>query len=52
VDGCNAPSEPGYEQMEWLNVQLSLMREQGMKAIIIGHVPPVWTKAKMSWDKS
>lgn len=52
VDGCNAPSEPGYEQMEWLNVQLALMREQGMKAILIGHVPPVWTDTKMSWDES
>ena len=52
VDGCDALSEPGYEQMEWLNVQLALMRSRGMKAIIIGHVPPAWTSAKMSWDET
>lgn len=38
--------------MEWLNVQLELMRELGMKVILIGHVPPAWTKAKMNWDPS
>jgi endopolyphosphatase len=38
--------------MEWLNVQLDYMRQRGMKAIIIGHVPPAWTDAKMNWDES
>jgi len=52
VDGCDSKSEPGYEQMEWLDIQLSIMRERGMKAIIIGHVPPAWTNAKRTWVKS
>lgn len=52
VDGCDIESEPGYEQMEWLKVQLELMREREMKAILIGHVPPAWTSAKRSWDET
>ena len=40
VDGCNFPSEPGYQQMEWLRIQLELMRQTNTKAILIGHVPP------------
>lgn len=52
VDGCDVPSEPGYDQMEWLNVQLDYMRQRRMKAIIIGHVPPAWTDTKMNWDES
>lgn len=52
VDGCDAKSEPGYEHMEWLRVQLQLLRERGMKAILIGHVPPARTDSKQSWDES
>jgi endopolyphosphatase len=52
VDGCDAKSEPGYEHMEWLRVQLQLLRERGMKAIITGHVPPARTDSKQSWDET
>ncbi|KAK3298893.1 Metallo-dependent phosphatase-like protein [Chaetomium fimeti] len=52
VDGCASPSEPGYKQMEWLRVQLQFMRERGMKAILIGHVPPARTDSKMLWDET
>ena len=45
VDGCDAKSQPGYEHMEWLRVQLELLRQRGMKAIITGHVPPARTRA-------
>jgi endopolyphosphatase len=38
--------------MEWLKVQLALMRDIGMKAILIGHVPPAWTSTKQSWDET
>ncbi|OKL60188.1 hypothetical protein UA08_04574 [Talaromyces atroroseus] len=52
VDGCAQESEPGYHQMEWLRVQLQLLRERGMKAIIMGHVPPVRSADKQAWDES
>jgi endopolyphosphatase len=52
VDGCDAKSEPGYEHMEWLRVQLELLRQRGMKAIITGHVPPARTESKQSWDET
>ncbi|TLS28542.1 hypothetical protein PpBr36_00409 [Pyricularia pennisetigena] len=52
VDDCINPSEPGYKQLEWLRVQLHFMRQRGMKAIIIGHVPPARTPSKMLWDES
>ncbi len=52
VDGCDRKSEPGYEHMEWLRVQLQFLRERGMKAIMIGHVPPARTAGKQSWDES
>ena len=54
VDGCAQKSEPGYEQMDWLRIQLQLMRLKGMKALIIGHVPPARTenKMRMSWDET
>lgn len=51
VDGCAKPSEPGYKQLEWLRVQLQFMRERGMKAILMGHVPPARTESKMLWDE-
>ena len=52
VDGCAKKSEPGYEQMEWLRVQLQFVRDRGMKAILIGHVPPARTSSKQSWDET
>jgi endopolyphosphatase len=52
VDGCDAKSQPGYEHMEWLRVQLELLRQRGMKAIITGHVPPARTESKQSWDET
>ncbi|KZF26501.1 Endopolyphosphatase [Xylona heveae TC161] len=52
VDGCAKKSEPGYQQMEWLRIQLQFLRIRGMKAILIGHVPPARTDSKTSWDES
>ncbi|KAL4866054.1 hypothetical protein BDV12DRAFT_199495 [Aspergillus spectabilis] len=52
VDGCAAKSEPGYEHMEWLRIQLEILRGRKMKAILIGHVPPARAGDKQSWDES
>ena len=52
VDGCAKSSEPGYSQMEWLRIQLQFVRERGMKAIIMGHVPPARTESKSNWDET
>ena len=52
VDGCAAESEPGYEHMEWLRIQLEFLRQRGMKAIMTGHVPPARTESKTSWDET
>lgn len=52
VDGCADKSEIGYEQMDWLRIQLQFLRQRGMKAIIMGHVPPARTDAKTSWDET
>ncbi|KAL3255598.1 hypothetical protein ABHI18_008211 [Aspergillus niger] len=52
VDGCDAKSEPGYEHMEWLRVQLEMLRTRDMKAILIGHVPPARSGSKRSWDET
>ncbi|GAB7363485.1 hypothetical protein MBLNU230_g3756t1 [Neophaeotheca triangularis] len=52
VDGCAAHSEPGYQQMEWLRIQLQFLRDRGMKAILSGHVPPARTEAKRQWDET
>ena len=52
VDGCAAKTEPGYEQMEWLRIQLQFLRQRGMKAILMGHVPPARTESKLSWDET
>ena len=52
VDGCASGSEPGYAQFEWMRIQLQMLRERGMKAIIIGHVPPARTGGKTAWDES
>jgi endopolyphosphatase len=52
VDDCTKPSEPGYKQMEWLRIQLQFMRSRGMKAILMGHVPPARTESKKLWDET
>ena len=52
VDGCAKKKEPGYEQFEWLRIQLQIMRDRGMSAILIGHVPPARVNSKESWDET
>ncbi|KAI1409754.1 Endopolyphosphatase [Hypoxylon sp. FL1857] len=52
VDDCAHPTEPGYKQFEWLRVQLQFLRKRGMKAILIGHVPPARTSGKQLWDET
>ncbi|KAH6615029.1 Metallo-dependent phosphatase-like protein [Boeremia exigua] len=52
VDGCANKHEPGYEHMEWLRIQLKIMRERGIKAILMGHVPPARVDSKESWDET
>ncbi|KAJ5975575.1 Endopolyphosphatase [Penicillium waksmanii] len=52
VDGCKDRSEPGYEHMEWLRVQLQILRERGMKAILMGHVAPARSDEKTNWDET
>ncbi|KAH7414483.1 Metallo-dependent phosphatase-like protein [Phaeosphaeria sp. MPI-PUGE-AT-0046c] len=52
VDGCASKHEPGYEHMEWLRIQLQILRERGMKAILMGHVPPARVDSKESWDET
>jgi endopolyphosphatase len=52
VDGCANKREPGYEHMEWLRIQLQIFRERGMKAILMGHVPPARVDSKESWDET
>ncbi|KAF2448046.1 Endopolyphosphatase [Karstenula rhodostoma CBS 690.94] len=52
VDGCANKKEPGYEQFEWLRIQLQIMRDRGMSAILIGHVPPARVNSKESWDET
>lgn len=52
VDGCADKSEIGYEEMDWLRIQLQFIRQRGMKAIIMGHVPPGRSQTKRSWDET
>ncbi|KOS20601.1 Endopolyphosphatase [Escovopsis weberi] len=52
VDGCAHPDEPGYQQLDWLRVQLQIIRDRGMKAILMGHVPPARTDSKQLWDET
>ncbi|KAJ5247148.1 hypothetical protein N7468_002131 [Penicillium chermesinum] len=52
VDGCVEKSQPGYEHMEWLRVQLQILRSRNMKAILMGHVPPARTEEKTNWDET
>ena len=52
VDGCAARTEPGYEHMEWLRIQLQFLRARGMKAIMSGHVPPARNDEKVGWDET
>ncbi|KAI0164732.1 Endopolyphosphatase [Xylariaceae sp. FL1272] len=52
VDDCAHPSEPGYKHFEWLRIQLDILRKRGMKAILMGHVPPARTSGKQLWDET
>ncbi|MCJ1355894.1 MAG: hypothetical protein MMC33_005886 [Icmadophila ericetorum] len=52
VDGCANPSEPGYQQFEWLRIQLDFLRARGVKVILTGHVAPARTESKASWDET
>ena len=52
VDDCVNPTEPGFKQLEWLRIQLQFMRERGVKAILMGHVPPARTGSKQLWDET
>ncbi|KAJ1331318.1 endopolyphosphatase [Microdochium nivale] len=52
IDDCAKPSEPGYKHFEWLRIQLQFMRDRGMKAILMGHVPPARTASKQLWDET
>ncbi|KAI3329814.1 Metallo-dependent phosphatase-like protein [Ustulina deusta] len=52
IDDCVHPSEPGYKHFEWLRVQLDFLRDRGMKAILMGHVPPARTQGKQLWDET
>lgn len=52
MDGCAKKREPGYEHMEWLRIQLQILRERNMKAILMGHVPPARVDSKESWDET
>ncbi|KPM45505.1 Endopolyphosphatase [Neonectria ditissima] len=52
VDGCADPTEPGFKHLEWLSIQLERLRDRGMKAILIGHVPPARTDSKQNWDET
>jgi endopolyphosphatase len=38
--------------MEWLRIQLQILRDRGMKAILMGHVPPARVDSKESWDET
>ncbi|KAI2635476.1 Metallo-dependent phosphatase-like protein [Xylaria nigripes] len=52
MDDCAHPSEHGYKHFEWLRVQLGYMRARGMKAILMGHVPPARTPGKQLWHET
>ncbi|KAJ2903831.1 calcineurin-like phosphoesterase [Zalerion maritima] len=52
IDDCTRHSEPGFQQMEWLRIHLDMFRENGMKAIFMGHVPPARTDSKQNWDET
>ncbi|ORY78497.1 Metallo-dependent phosphatase-like protein [Protomyces lactucae-debilis] len=39
VEGCSV-YEPGSLQLDWLEIQLRIFRQQNIKVWIIGHVPP------------
>ncbi|RWA05720.1 hypothetical protein EKO27_g9385 [Xylaria grammica] len=52
IDDCVHPSEPGYKHFEWLRVQLDFLRSRGMKAMLMGHVPPARTAGKQLWEET
>ncbi|KAI9481090.1 MAG: Metallo-dependent phosphatase-like protein [Benjaminiella poitrasii] len=40
ANACSDPSSPGARHIRWLHTQLRKSRKEGMKIILIGHVPP------------
>jgi endopolyphosphatase len=40
VDACGNEEDPGSEELLWLELQFELIREQGGKVWVTGHVPP------------
>ncbi|KAK6864664.1 hypothetical protein PG990_005893 [Apiospora arundinis] len=52
IDDCVSPSQPGYKQFAWLDAQFSYLRSRGMKAILMGHVPPARTGDKQLWEET
>jgi len=42
VGGCEytQPNDPGNLQLDWLDVQLGVFRDKGIKVWLMGHVPP------------
>ncbi|KAK7941123.1 calcineurin-like phosphoesterase [Apiospora aurea] len=52
IDDCVSPSQPGYKQFAWLDAQFSYLRSRGMKAILMGHVPPARTSEKQLWEET
>ncbi|KAK8138454.1 hypothetical protein PG984_001834 [Apiospora sp. TS-2023a] len=52
IDDCVSPSQPGYKQFAWLDAQFGYLRSRGMKAILMGHVPPARTGDKQLWEET
>jgi hypothetical protein len=40
VNSCRKKSSPGHKQLKWLELELKQAKQQRMKVILIGHVPP------------
>ncbi|KAI8984202.1 Metallo-dependent phosphatase-like protein [Mycotypha africana] len=40
VSTCSDPTSPGYQHVQWMKKQLKKARQENMKVLIIGHVPP------------
>lgn len=50
--GCARPPQPGHEHLEWLRRELRRLRRRGLKAILVGHVPPARTGCRRAWHES
>lgn len=40
VNSCHKKSSPGHKQLKWLEAELKQAKEQHMKVVIVGHIPP------------